>query len=249
MYIATEDFELLTAATWRAPQQEQLGAWLLRAAGGFTGRANSALAAGDPGRPLAEAVEEVRRWYAARGLPAMIAVPYPAGRPGEALLDRLLARQGWRIRAGSASTVMFADGTDVTARAGSPSARVQLAARPDPAWLACYRAGGHDLPPQALRVLMSASWQRFASVREDGETVAIGRVADAGGIWAGLSAIAVDERCRRRGLATAVTAALVAAAAPLVFLQVEDGNQGARALYEGLGFTPHHGYHYRVAPD
>src|SRR5438270_176346 len=46
-----------------------LGEWLLRAAGGFTGRANSALAAGDPGMPLPQAVDQVCRWYAARGLP------------------------------------------------------------------------------------------------------------------------------------------------------------------------------------
>ncbi len=57
---------------------------------------------------------------------------------------------------------------------------------------------------------------------------------------------------RRRGLAMAITAALAAAAAARgatgIYLQVEDGNAPARALYRQAGFTDHHGYHYRVAP-
>jgi hypothetical protein len=54
------------------------GGWLLRAAGGFTGRANSALATGDPGMPLADAVGEVCRWYTVRGLPALVSLAYPS---------------------------------------------------------------------------------------------------------------------------------------------------------------------------
>ena len=53
----------------------RLGSWLLRADGGFTGRANSALPLGDPGLPLAGAVDEVEAWYRARGLPPMIVIP------------------------------------------------------------------------------------------------------------------------------------------------------------------------------
>jgi hypothetical protein len=32
------------------------------------------------------------------------------------------------------------------------------------------------------------------------------------------------------------------------WLQVEERNSGARALYRRTGFTDHHGYHYRIAP-
>ncbi|HKD87991.1 MAG TPA: GNAT family N-acetyltransferase [Streptosporangiaceae bacterium] len=72
------------------------------------------------------------------------------------------------------------------------------------------------------------------------------------GDWAGLTAIEVDPRFRRQGLGTAITKALAIAAAKRavssIYLQVTDGNAGARALRRQLGFTDHHGYHYRVAP-
>ncbi len=66
------DLERMAAAHWRGTEEEWLGDWLLRAAEGFTGRANSALPLGDPGLPLDEALAAVTQWYRARGLPPMI---------------------------------------------------------------------------------------------------------------------------------------------------------------------------------
>ena len=81
--------------------------------------------------------------------------------------------------------------------------------------------------------------------------MAIGRVAMAGD-WAGLTAVEVHPRHRRRGLGGAITAALAAVAAARgacgLYQQVEDDNGAARALYQRIGFADHHGYHYRVAP-
>jgi hypothetical protein len=45
--ISIENLERAAAAGWRACEGEWLGGWLLRAAEGFTGRANSALGACD----------------------------------------------------------------------------------------------------------------------------------------------------------------------------------------------------------
>lgn len=252
MAITISDLERRAAQGWRAPDEERLGDWLLRAAGGFTGRVNSALAAGDPGMPPDRAAEVVRGWYQSRRLPAMIAIPYPAAGPGAVALDRLLAQRGWTVRPGTA-TVMTARGDQLRAGPGPvPPVAVELAAEPDQAWLARYHYRGQEgLPPVALRVLTSAPWQAFASVRAPGQAIAIGRVAVAAG-WAGLTAIEVDPAHRRRGLARAVTRALAAEAgahgARHLYLQVEDDNPAAHALYRGIGFTDHHGYHYRVAP-
>ncbi len=253
--ISTEDLERAAALGWQAPEQERLGGWLLRSAEGFTGRANSALALGDPGLPAADAADHVRAWYERRGLPGMISVAYPVGEPSRSRLDVLLEGRGWTVRPGAA-TVMVAGADALTSGAVTGSAvkvgpdGVEIEERPDEAWLGRYHYRGRRLPPVAIRLLTSAPWQAFASVRSGGQTIAIGRVAAAAG-WAGLTAIEVDPRYRRRGLGAAVTAALAAAAASQgvtrLYLQVEDDNAAALALYRKIGFTDHHGYHYRVA--
>ncbi|MFG1872436.1 GNAT family N-acetyltransferase [Micromonospora arborensis] len=79
---------------WPAPTRDRLGDWLLRAADGWTGRANSALPIGDPDRPLPAAVDAVERWYAEQGQPAMINTPLPLAAPVGAELDA----RGWGAR-------------------------------------------------------------------------------------------------------------------------------------------------------
>jgi N-acetylglutamate synthase len=250
MAISIRDLEEAAAGSWRAPEEAPLGGWLLRAGGGFTGRANSALATGDPGMPLGDALAEVGRWYAARGLPPMVSVAYPTGDPQASPLDRFLAGRDWPVRA-NAATVMTAAPGEVADRTLDPALRVDLDTEPDEQWLALYRFRGQPLPPIARQLLLSSPWQRFASVREAGRTIAVGRVSVANG-WAGLTAVEVDPGHRRRGLGRAITGALAAAAvrsgASGLYLQVEDRNEVARALYRQAGFTDHHGYHYRVAP-
>jgi N-acetylglutamate synthase len=254
MAISIPDLEAAAAGGWRAPEQAALGSWLLRAADGFTGRANSALAIGDPGLPLAAAISEVCRWYRARGLPAMVAVPFPLRRPQRNGVDRFLAEHGWAIRSGAATVMTAAPGAAAMAcRAATGPAHVDVDvhvdAEPDDGWLALYHYRGQDPPPIARRLLMSAPWQAFARVRDAGETLAIGRVAAAGD-WAGLTAVEVHPRHRRRGLGRAITATLAALAADRgiagLYLQVEDANAPARAMYSAVGFTDHHGYHYRI---
>ncbi len=48
------DLERVAAGHWRGTEEEWLGGWLLRAAEGFTGRANSALPLGDPGAAVGQ---------------------------------------------------------------------------------------------------------------------------------------------------------------------------------------------------
>lgn len=260
----------MAAGHWRGTEEEWLGDWLLRAAEGFTGRANSALPLGDPGLPPDAAVAAVTEWYRARGLPPMIAVPTPGtpdsprppSSPGQVLspgdaLDLDLARRGWPVRS-SPAFVMLA-GLPLDGLSGEGPGRglgdgrtVAVSRAPDDAWAARYHYRGQDhLPPIARKVLTSAEDQAFVSIREGGQVLAIARLSLAGG-WAGLTAVEVNPGYRRQGLGAAITAAACEQAAARgvtrVFLQVEVDNNAAQALYRGLGFRYSHRYHYRVAP-
>src|SRR3954454_17491975 len=83
--------ERLAARSWRGLEEEPLGDWLLRAGGGFTGRANSVLVLGDPPTGLDDGVAAVSRWYGRRGLRPCAQVPMP----GADRADAALAAAGW----------------------------------------------------------------------------------------------------------------------------------------------------------
>ncbi|MEV4938016.1 GNAT family N-acetyltransferase [Streptomyces zaomyceticus] len=232
-----------TARAWRPVESEALGEWTLRASDGFTRRANSVLPLGDPGLPVADALTRVRAWYAARGLPAYVQTATGAEGTQE-LLCAALDRHGWRrevsaeVRIGALAPIGDLD-ADVSA--------VRLSRDVDDAWLRRYRRFGE--PGPAVRsVLGSGPSVWFASVAGTGEVpAAIGRcVVD--GRWAGFMAVEVDPEQRRRGLATSVMTALARQAldegASAAWLQVEADNDGALALYDGMGFAPHHHYHH-----
>ncbi|MGQ5261776.1 GNAT family N-acetyltransferase [Micromonospora sp. ZYX-F-536] len=236
---------------WPAPTRDRLGEWLLRTADGWTGRANSALPIGDPDRPLPAAVDAVERWYAAHGQPAMINTPLPLAAPVGAELDD----RGWGSRP---PTLVQTTPLPLGARpaAGSPAAGVgiELVAAPSDAWLAVAAGRKGGLPDAARHVLTAVDQVRFAhAYAADGRLVAIGRGTVTGqGRWLGLSLIEVLPAARRQGLAQAVIAALAdwgaALGATHAFLQVEQRNTAAVALYQRLGFTTHHTYLTRVAP-
>jgi len=238
--------EAAAALGWQSSDQEKLGDWRLRAEGGFTGRANSVLPLGEAGMSLPEAGAAVRAWYRSRGLPACVAVPFPLAGPGDDPLDAFLAGDGWTIRPGR-GIVMTASST--TLRRPGAAVAVTIDERPDEAWFEVYHYRGQPAPPAARRLVMSAPWQAFASVYDGKTIVAIGRVAVAEG-WAGLTAMEVVHTHRRRGLASSVIAALADTAADQgaqqLYLQVDDTNTGAQALYARHGFTPRHRYHYRI---
>jgi hypothetical protein len=79
------------AEAWPAVVDQPLGQWRLRAAGGFTGRANSALTIGDPGVPLADALARVEAFADHNDIPATAHVI--KGTPVEAELTSA----GWTV--------------------------------------------------------------------------------------------------------------------------------------------------------
>lgn len=250
---AITDLERMAAAHWRGTEEEWLGDWLLRAAEGFTGRANSALPLGDPGMPLDDALAAVTDWYRSRGLPPMIAIPLPLeGDSSCRRLDDHLSERTWPTRPGPAFFMVAGLAGLRSARELPADAEFRVDAEPDDAWLAMYHYRGQQRQPPVMRqVLTSAPAQAFASVRAGREVLAIGRLSIANG-WAGITAVEVSPARRRTGMGAALTLAICAEAAARgarqVFLQVEVDNAAARALYERCGFRYSHRYHYRIAP-
>ncbi|MFL6098386.1 MAG: GNAT family N-acetyltransferase [Actinomycetales bacterium] len=193
--LSVTELQDVMADGWQPLEREEYGGWRLRAAEGFTGRANSVLPLGNPPAPLVRAVDHVEQWYAARGLPARFAVPWPLGagpgEPGDGQdpLDVELDARGYALD--TPTLVMVRPLLGYPSRAALPSEsrsagperpsraafegypngeglEVVVADEPDEGFLALYRYRGQDLPPVAARVMVSAPAQAFVTVRRPG---------------------------------------------------------------------------------
>lgn len=233
--------ERVAAQGWPAPDTAQLGEWLLRAADGWTSRANSALALGDPGAPLTQAFDAVAAWYAERGLPPRVTTPLPLA----AAVADALAAAGWTPQPSVLVQTAPLRAIPTPGPAATDDPVVRLAAAPSEEWLAAVAARKGPLPAAARHVLTAVEKVRFAEVYGDHELLGTARGVVTGE-WLGISLVGVAPHARRTGLARRMTHALVRWARELgatrAYLQVEEENTAAVALYAGLGFTTHHRY-------
>jgi GNAT superfamily N-acetyltransferase len=251
--ISVGSLELVMAQHWQATEQDWLGGWLLRASNGFTNRANSVLAIGEPGMPMDVAVLEVTDWYTDRGLRPVAASPEP--RLDEDDTEQLLAAAGafevagWRPIEGAGAVVMTGPTGELRgAGRGLPAPLVlHLQDSPDAAWMQQYHYRGQAVPEHGVRLLTSAPEQVFVSILDGDRVVGVARGSLAER-WAGLTAMDVDPEYRRRGLAGALIAAIAEwgwqRGARSLQLQVGETNEVALKLYEASGFTAHHNYAY-----
>jgi ribosomal protein S18 acetylase RimI-like enzyme len=239
--ISAEDLQAICWAGWPAREVDRLGDWVLRAHGGITGRANSAMAVGDPGRPLPEALAAVERWYAGRGLPPLLQLPLADP------VNLALAEAGWGRR-----HVTIVQVAPIGPLLDRLPVAVDLEAAVEPTPSDAWRSLVHDLdatdPASHLAILTAPPVVGFATVRREGTPVGIGRVS-VEGTWAGVTSVDVATGVRRRGVGSAVMRALVGWAheqgAAATYLQVRVANDAALRLYAALGYVTHHPYCYR----
>ena len=239
--VGAEHLEAIAGAGWPARHVERLGDWLLREAGGFTGRANSVLCVGDPGVPLAEALALAEEFYQRRGLEPLLQVVVGAA------LERPLTDAGWHVtRHGGGVLVQVA--SLASARRTSRSTdhdSVRISDTLSDAWMRLYgRTAGVD-PDVVRAVLAGPDTVALASVGDP--LVAIGRGVVTGK-WLGLAAVEVAPEHRGQGIGRQVVDALLAwgagHGARSVYLQTVPDNPAALALYQPYGFVTHHRYCY-----
>ena len=239
--LSTEDLQRVMVGAWPAMETARLGDWVLRASRGFTQRGNSVLTAGSPGIPVPAALDAVEGWYAARGLPANLTLAGPVGfDPGDDAVGVEALRRGYVARV---QTLTLTAPTRMVA--GEPPG-TDVGGELTDEWFTAYRAY-RDVDEEAARAILTGSpAQAFATVRdEDGSVIGIGRLGLAAA-WGGIAAMWVAPAARRRGIATAMVAALARAAdragAASLHLQTDLDNTSALALYERQGFERHHAY-------
>ncbi len=239
--VSADRLETVADAGWPATTVETVGAWRLRAAGGFTGRANSALPAGDPGLPVRAALDRVREFYERRALPPLLQVIVGSG------LEQELPAAGWGIARHEEGVLVQVASIAQARRTTRPAGAgpVSLSDTLTAGWTGLYGRTG-EVPRDVLdHVLAGPETVCLASVEDP--PVAIGRGVVTGD-WLGLSAVEVIPDRRREGLGRRVVDALLAWGAEhgarSAYLQTLPGNAAAIALYEAYGFVTHHRYRY-----
>lgn len=209
----------------------------MRAAAGFTGRANSTLTCGDPGIPIPDALRAVQGFAAAHGIKPTAHVVRGSAQ------ESAIAAAGWHVDldhpGGAESLVMtgplekFAEGV---------AENLDL-----PGWWEL--TAGSEVSAAQRHVLGSGGNVCFASLTDDGVVVAAVRGAVVEDVLH-VARLAVRPSHRRQGLARKLMGELAGwglqQGATTCALQVAEHNTPAIRLYEELGCTEHHRYRYWI---
>lgn len=236
--VTAAHIESIERATLQAVAPEVVDAlpgWLLPMDRGTVGRARSAVPLHHGAHDISLLPAILAR-YAALGFEPCLRLPdQPAFQPW---FDALTQR-GWR-REQPTLTMTGEVQSLLTLPPGSPPAELDSA--PDAGWMTMFLGEGLDPTDGASRSrsLSRATGTLFASVREQGQTVACG-AASFGHGWLGVHGMRTAAARRGDGLAGRILHAMATEASRRglagVFLQVDASNLPAQALYRRAGLT------------
>ena len=229
----------LCARAWAPLEWEDADGWVLRAARGFSLRANSVWAYEARGSTSLDArIEHAEAFYRARGLRPHFQLS-PAAAPAD--LGAALQARGYETH--TTTDVMVADvaataPTSVTLEIAPPTTGSRSCSPAPPTWTmhaGDWRSSSASPSPTAtLSPVSTAHPPPSASA----SSIAVG---------------SVSTPCARRRPSAAVAwpatssppcSAGPRAPATRAYLQVETDNEAAIALYRGLGFARAYGYRY-----
>ena len=247
--ISAHDLQRHALRSWLG-WHEPLGEWTLRAGGGFTGRANSCHAVGDPGVSTRRAAEQIITFASAYAIAPMAQVI--EGSPEE----RAMRDLGWKNTYQPTAVLVSRLADFLLDRPREPAVHVKETLEPE--WERAYQQSRpNSADPAIVRMILEGSSPcAFAGVAgerqgDHSELVAIAR-GHRSEDWLGLASIWTSPNHRNRGLATALMAALghwaARQGARYTYVQVATMNEPAVAAYNRLGFVLHHRYLY-LAPD
>ncbi len=228
------------------PQQRWLDGWLVRFSSGKAKRARCINAVAEGRTSVSDKLAACAQLFEAARLPMIVRIT-PFTVPDS--LDAVLAQRGLERFDDTRVMVLSglpADEAPVPAGVSVEAIGVEAFAQ---------RVGGFRRSPlaqrqaHAERLLNSPVPFRAFELRAGAEVVACGQIAAEGDL-VGLYDVFTTGAARGRGFAKLLCGYLLAHAgsngARHAYLQVEDDNLAARAVYRSAGFVDAYGYHYRA---
>jgi len=228
-------------ATWPPAEAAQLGGWRLRRGLGGGSRVSSVRPAGDPGRPLPEAIDAAEAVLRGWGQPPLFQLT-----DVDAVLEAALAARRYRVK--NPTRFMAAPISGLALRDPAPVRPVEAAA-PLAAMEAIWALDG--IGPERLAVMERAAGPKTCIALRSGDRIAGVAFVAVDRDLAVLHALVTAPAHRRIGVGKAgvIAAARFGArhGAETLALAVIEANEAARALYGAMGFVDIGGYRYLTA--